>query len=109
MTGISERTLPPPLYHRLWWYEFGACRGQGHLFFGPSDDGGVARDRTEMQRIAAAKKVCRDCPVKAACLEHAITLPEPFGVWGEMTQQERRLLVSRIKSRNARAKRRLAG
>ena len=32
--------------------------------------------------IAAAKRVCADCPVLAQCLEAAIDRAEPWGVWG---------------------------
>ena len=38
----------------------------------------------------AAKKVCRSCPVRAECLEYALTNDVPFGVWGGLSARERR-------------------
>jgi WhiB family redox-sensing transcriptional regulator len=32
--------------------------------------------------VEAAKALCRDCPVQAACLAGAIERQEPWGVWG---------------------------
>jgi len=36
----------------------------------------------ELQDIAAAKRICAECPVMADCLEGAIQRREPWGVWG---------------------------
>jgi WhiB family redox-sensing transcriptional regulator len=56
------------------WEDLALCRGvpdAAELFF--SEDLGD---------IAAAKRVCADCPVLAPCLEAAIERSEPWGVWG---------------------------
>ncbi len=37
-----------------------------------------------------AKSVCRACLVKAECLEYAIRHGEKFGIWGGMSERERR-------------------
>jgi WhiB family transcriptional regulator, redox-sensing transcriptional regulator len=37
-----------------------------------------------------AKKVCRRCEVRAECLEFALKNDEQFGVWGGMSERERR-------------------
>ena len=34
------------------------------------------------QRVALAKSLCGSCPMKAACLEGALSRQEPCGVWG---------------------------
>ena len=35
------------------------------------------------------------CPVREACLEHAIAVREKHGVWGGLTARERRRLIRR--------------
>ncbi|MDA8287731.1 MAG: WhiB family transcriptional regulator [Actinomycetota bacterium] len=37
-----------------------------------------------------AKEVCRGCVVQADCLEFAIANGEKFGIWGGMSERERR-------------------
>ena len=39
-----------------------------------------------------AKKVCRSCDVRAECLEYALENDERFGIWGGMSERERRRL-----------------
>lgn len=41
-----------------------------------------------------AKSVCHGCPVKDECLEWALTNDERFGVWGGVSERERRALRS---------------
>lgn len=38
---------------------------------------------------AAARAVCAACPVRAACLAHALAYDEPWGMWGGLTARER--------------------
>jgi WhiB family redox-sensing transcriptional regulator len=41
-----------------------------------------------------ARAVCRDlCPVRTACLLHALERREPFGIWGGHTEHERRSML----------------
>lgn len=47
------------------------------------EKGGSTRD---------AKKVCGGCDVKSTCLEYAIENDERFGIWGGMSERERRKL-----------------
>jgi WhiB family redox-sensing transcriptional regulator len=42
-----------------------------------------------------AKAVCRTCPVLAQCLAEALDNRTEFGVWGGMTERERRALLRR--------------
>jgi WhiB family redox-sensing transcriptional regulator len=37
-----------------------------------------------------AKSICRVCPVNAECLDYALTIREPYGIWGGLTETERR-------------------
>ena len=43
----------------------------------------------------AAKAVCKGCPVVAECLADALDNRTEFGVWGGMTERERRALLRR--------------
>lgn len=43
----------------------------------------------------AARAVCHGCPVRIACLADALDNRVPFGVWGGMTERERRALLRR--------------
>jgi WhiB family redox-sensing transcriptional regulator len=40
-----------------------------------------------------AKEICAECPVRIACLEHALASHERDGVWGGATERERRRLI----------------
>lgn len=40
-----------------------------------------------------AKKVCVACPVRAECLEYALEHDERFGIWGGLSEQERRTIT----------------
>ena len=52
-------------------------------------------------QVAQAKAVCRDCSVVEACLRYALDTGQDAGVWGGLSEEERRAL----KRRNARARR----
>lgn len=39
-----------------------------------------------------ARLVCTSCVVREECLEYAISHDERFGIWGGMSEHERRLL-----------------
>lgn len=40
-----------------------------------------------------AKRVCSGCPVRTECLAEALDRRIEFGVWGGMTERERRALL----------------
>ena len=42
-----------------------------------------------------AKAVCQGCPVRTECLADALDNQIEFGVWGGMTERERRALLKR--------------
>jgi WhiB family redox-sensing transcriptional regulator len=71
----------------LWdWQLRGLCRGKdSSLFFHPEGERGAARSSRE----TAAKEICLNCPVQIPCADHALTVREPYGVWGGMTEEER--------------------
>lgn len=85
------RRLPRPQADAWEWQLQGACRGaDSDLFFHPENERGPSRSRRE----AAAKAVCLRCPVLEQCREHALTIREPYGVWGGMSEADRVRLVA---------------
>lgn len=77
---------------RTWGWQFqAACRGgDASLFFAPS----YFETREEKgAREASAKAICRRCPVRERCLEYALAIREPHGVWGGLNELERRRLL----------------
>lgn len=64
----------------LEWQDAANCKGANADLFFPERG---ASTRT-------AKGICRECTVRADCLEFAITTGEKFGIWGGMSERERR-------------------
>jgi WhiB family redox-sensing transcriptional regulator len=82
------------------WHSEAVCRrDEAGLFFAPSKEPTAAR----LSREQAAKRVCAKCPVLVECREHALMLPEPYGVWGGLTAAERRVVLARRRRREAAA------
>lgn len=46
--------------------------------------------RGEWLGVIEAKKICLKCPVIESCRKHALQKGETFGVWGGMSENERR-------------------
>ncbi|GAB3566924.1 MULTISPECIES: WhiB family transcriptional regulator [Amycolatopsis] len=42
-----------------------------------------------------AKRICQGCEVKGECLEYALAHDERFGIWGGLSERERRKLKKR--------------
>jgi len=42
-----------------------------------------------------AVRVCQRCPVQESCLDYALTHDIDFGVWGGLTERQRRTLQRR--------------
>jgi WhiB family redox-sensing transcriptional regulator len=84
---MADLTRLPGPNADLWdWQLHSACRHvDPDLFFHPDGERGPAR----ADRDRAAKQVCRTCPVLASCRTHALTVREPYGVWGGLTEDER--------------------
>lgn len=64
------------------WRDGALCAQTDPEAFFP-EKGGSPRD---------AKRVCRSCDVRSECLEYALERDERFGIWGGMTERERRHL-----------------
>lgn len=49
-------------------------------------------------KTAHVKQICKACTVRAECLEYSLQNNERFGVWGGLTEHDRRRLRSRKKA-----------
>ena len=63
------------------------CLGATHLFFAPDESESRAERRF---RESQAKAVCHECTVRVECLSEALKSDERFGIWGGLTERERR-------------------
>jgi WhiB family transcriptional regulator, redox-sensing transcriptional regulator len=76
-----------PIIEAWEWQAVGVCRDRASAqFFHPDDDLGRISRRL---REAAAKRLCRSCPVRVECASHALSVGEEYGVWGGFTETER--------------------
>ena len=64
----------------LGWQERALCAQTDPEAFFP-EKGGSTRE---------AKRVCQSCDVRAECLEYALANDERFGIWGGLSERERR-------------------
>ncbi|HLN18010.1 MAG TPA: WhiB family transcriptional regulator [Acidimicrobiales bacterium] len=75
------------------WQAKAACRGpQAAAFFPPSH---AERKDEKLAREARAKSICAECHVREACLDYAIRIREPHGIWGGLNEVERKQLLDR--------------
>ena len=89
----SDGAASPMLARDGSWRDAAACAGSGDLFF-------PEKGRTD--QAEAARQVCAGCPVRRQCLGFALENEERHGVWGGLTERERR----KVKAGAARALRR---
>lgn len=69
----------------LWWRDYALCAQTDPEAFFP-EKGGSTRE---------AKRVCLSCEVRVECLDYAIANGERFGIWGGLSEQERRRVLRR--------------
>lgn len=67
------------------WAALGACRDADPDLFFPGPDGDPGE----------AVRICRGCPVLEECREWALETRVAFGVWGGLTERDRRRLLRR--------------
>jgi WhiB family redox-sensing transcriptional regulator len=77
----SPFTVGPPV--SMPWTARAACRGANTAVFFATDE----------FSLAAARRLCRRCPVRRECAAYALARPDVTGVWGGLTDAERRALV----------------
>jgi WhiB family redox-sensing transcriptional regulator len=66
--------------HDAGWMREAACRGMDTNLFFPITG----------QHAVEAKTVCARCPVAEACRDYALKSGEKWGVWGGMTEKDRK-------------------
>ena len=71
------------------WRDQAACRDADPELFFPDDD------RSARAQVKTAKLICRGCPVSATCLNWALASGQEAGIWGGLTEDERRRLSRR--------------
>ena len=67
------------------WAAYGSCRGADPDLFFPGPDGSPEE----------AVRICRGCPVRDECLAWALDTRIHYGIWGGLTERERRRLLRR--------------
>lgn len=77
--------LPVPITDERPWVVFSACRDKDADLFFPET-------RAEEKQALA---ICATCPVELDCLDYAFEADIRFGVWGGMTEKQRRRLTRR--------------
>ena len=73
------------LPEELAWQERALCAQTDPEAFFP-EKGGSTRE---------AKRICQGCEVRSECLEYALAHDERFGIWGGLSERERRKLKKR--------------
>jgi len=88
------------------WWSLAACQSADPELFFPISQTGPAS-----AQIRRAKAVCARCVVQDECLRYALAADPLQGVWGGMSEDERRLVRRREQKARSRALRRgsLAG
>jgi WhiB family redox-sensing transcriptional regulator len=79
------------------WRHRAACRDEDPELFFPIGNSGPA-----LLQIEDAKDVCRRCDVIDQCLQWALESGQDVGVWGGMSEDERRALKRRAKRARSR-------
>ena len=80
-----HRNLAAPARFAARWRELAACRGIDLEVFFPGRG----------ESAGPARQVCARCPVRQPCLDYAISNRIVHGIWGGLTERERRALQSR--------------
>ena len=87
MTGRQPRPRIPatPAPSVAGWRSRAACRGADLNVFFPGRG----------ESAEPARQVCAGCPVQQPCLEFALSQGEVHGIWGGLTERDRRALRTR--------------
>jgi WhiB family transcriptional regulator, redox-sensing transcriptional regulator len=91
VVSVADVRRLPVVVNEMWeWQLRAACREMDSaVFFHPENERGPAKN----ERIRRAKSVCGHCPVLDSCRRHALSVREPYGVWGGLTVAERAVIL----------------
>lgn len=97
---VAEREYRDPLQDLvelidLAWQDEANCMGANADLFFPERGASTRK----------AKQICAECEVQVECLEYAIANGEKFGIWGGLSERERR----RIRKERSLSRQRRAG
>src|ERR1700739_5152338 len=83
---LAQVFVSPEDEDELGWQDRALCAQTDPEAFFP-EKGGSTRE---------AKRVCRSCEVRAECLEYALENDERFGIWGGLSERERRRIKRQV-------------
>jgi WhiB family transcriptional regulator, redox-sensing transcriptional regulator len=69
------------------WWPLAACQAVSTELFFPVTEAGPGR-----LQVARAKAICTSCRVRRECLDYAMSTHQAHGVWGGLSESERRSL-----------------
>ena len=78
--AVAESNIAEEVPSELEWQERALCAQTDPEAFFP-EKGGSTRE---------AKRVCMSCEVRVQCLDYALENDERFGIWGGLSERERR-------------------
>ena len=82
----ADVVFPLDVEEELRWQDRALCAQTDPEAFFP-EKGGSTRE---------AKRICTTCSVRDECLEYALGHDERFGIWGGLSERERRRLKRRV-------------
>lgn len=95
-SALSVFALPKVDTNIPEWRADAECRWHAtEMFYPPSSKSGAPPSQAVLDWEDQAKAVCGRCTVRATCLAWAMETAERYGVWGGMTERERRSLRRR--------------
>jgi WhiB family redox-sensing transcriptional regulator len=91
--ATSRPSTPGPLgaiggvveEYRPAWHADAACRTHPPQWWYPRRG----------QSLARAREICATCAVRVTCLEYALEHREEFGIWGGLSENQRRRLIAK--------------
>lgn len=76
------------------WRDHALCRDTDPELFFPVGTTGMA-----LVQIDKARQVCGECGVRAECLDYALDTNQDSGIWGGLSEEERRVIRRQRRSR----------